>query len=203
MNHKKLLASAVAAATMALAGGTASAVVVNIDATSPSANPVSVYDNSCPTCTWVGAALTLGAGAYTVTPVNDSYQDALYTAANRFSAVDNPGQDGQRQRGWEWSLWLQIDGVLSPRHGYGGGMPTNSPGYQVDASTAFANAPAPFSLTLGPGSHTVNFLWMDDKFSDNQGGISVSVVPEPYAPAMALAGLGVIAFVVRRRRLRQ
>ena len=82
-------------------------------------------------------------------------------------------------------------------------MPTNSPGYQVDASTAFANAPAPFSFTLGPGSHTVNFLWMDDKFSDNQGGISVSVVPEPYAPAMALAGLGVIAFVVRRRRLRQ
>ena len=191
----------VCAAALLCMAGAAHAQVVNIDATnSGSNNLVSFTDASCPTCLFVGNELILGAGTYTVTAVDTSFAGALYTAAKRFSSVNVPNT------GWEWALWMQIGAdPLSSKYGFGGAIPTNSPGYQLTAAAAFALAPGPFTFTVANAGTSVKFLWADDIFSDNTAGSGISVnvtaVPEPTTYAMLLAGLAAVGFVARRRTL--
>ena len=192
------LLSVCAAALLCLAGS-AHAQVVNIDATNGANNLISIFDISCPACTFVGNELILGAGTYTVTAVDSSFSGALYTAANRFSTSNVP------DTGWEWALWMKIGSdPLSSKIGFGGGITTNSPGYQPTEALAFANAPGPFSFTVTDPGTSVKFLWADDNFADNTAGsgisLNVTAVPEPATYAMLLAGLAVVGSVARRRK---
>ena len=147
----------------------------------------------------VGNELILGSGTYTVTPVDTSFfAGALYTAANRFGTTDIP------DTGWELALWMKVGtDTLSSKIGFGGGITTNPPGYQATAADAFANAPAPFMLTVTSPGTAVKFLWADDNFGDNTAGsgisLNVTAVPEPGTYAMLLAGLAAVGFVAKRR----
>ena len=133
-------------------------------------------------------------GTYTVTPVDTSFSGAAYTAANRFG----------NQAKWEWSLYVKVGAdPISSKYGFGQGSSTNPPGYQANAAAAFANAPLPFTFTVGAPATAVKFLWLDDSFVGNTAGsgisVNVSPVPEPGTYAMLLAGLAAVGFLAKRR----
>lgn len=160
---------------------------------------------------------TSGALTYIVTPFDGSTTAATddYEAARRFGSVSLPKQ------GWEWSYWVQIDGGSLYQVGFGGGIGDGSSGpppwngygvggvpaigsgdYTDTAAEAFATAPThSFSLAAG---QSAKVFFMDDIWSDNTGGVSidVTVVPEPQAYGLALAGLGMVALMLRRRQRR-
>lgn len=176
------------------------AVVLNIGARLGQ-NPKEVtaseaFGSSSISVTRVGTVLSLAAGTYRVTPVKVGTPGALYTAANRFSAVNLP------PRGWEWNVNVSTSLTgAGTKYGFGAGSPSIDDPYQATPDLAFAQAPAPFELTFTQ-NEDVFFYWFDDGFSDNEGGISVSVeaVPEPFTLALGAAGL---AAAVRRRRARR
>lgn len=167
----------------------AQATVVNIS-TQWGANPV-VFADPVSGVWAVGSTLHLAAGEYFATPVDQSFQGANYTAANRFG-----------NNSYEWNFYLSIDGSAGVKYGYGEGYATAGWQYWGTQAEAFAAAPAPVKFTLSKASD-VTFYWKDNQFGDNTGGISlnVSAVPEPETYAMLLAGLGLMTVVgVRRRR---
>lgn len=174
----------------------------------------SLTANGCEFTNSSGGLLT-----YTVKPVDGSATIAGddFVAANRFS------NSSSASSGWEWGYWVQIgaDATSAPSYqvGFGGGSPLSSNGappgtgvpvpgaaYQASAGSAFSLAAgvagvASHSFNLAPGQ-TGRLFWLDDQWSDNNGGISVNVtvVPEPEAYGLALAGMGVVAVAMRRRR---
>ncbi|CDG81543.1 FxDxF family PEP-CTERM protein [Janthinobacterium agaricidamnosum] len=63
------------------------------------------------------------------------------------------------------------------------------------------------AFNIGAGSHTLTFAGLNpgnardtSAFLDNIKAVNVSAVPEPETYAMLLAGLGLLGFVVRRRK---
>jgi PEP-CTERM motif len=77
----------------------------------------------------------------------------------------------------------------------------------LDFDTAFAGGQySRAALTLGPGSYMITGRLatsaLDDlgqPFDATVGGFSVTMVPEPAAPASLLAGLALLAVALRRR----
>jgi hypothetical protein len=71
---------------------------------------------------------------------------------------------------------------------------------ETAASTAFLNSP-PATLHLGKTT-TLAFVSADYYLPDNAGGISLNVaaVPEPETYALMMAGLGLMGFMVRRKK---
>jgi hypothetical protein len=73
-------------------------------------------------------------------------------------------------------------------------------------ASAAGQAMSPISFSLAAATNVV-FSIKDWPYSDNAGGISLSVnsvtapVPEPETYAMMLAGLGLLGFAGRRRRM--
>lgn len=99
--------------------------------------------------------------------------------------------------------WVTTPGTPPPWNGYGGGVMANGSGdYTSTAADAFATAPT-HSFVLGAGQ-SAKVFFMDDIWGDNTGGVSidVTVVPEPQAYGLALAGLGMVALMLRRRQRR-
>lgn len=161
------------------------------------ANSISVYSQT----------LALGPGSYLVTPAShDVTPAAAFVAAMRFSNVTGCQSGGERcTQGFEHSYYLKIGAGMGTEYGYGGGIgpvPGNVAGaaYFDTNTNAFAHAAsATFSLA---STTNVTFYWLDDTWSDNQGGISLSVaaVPEPHEWAMMLAGLGIVGTIAGKRR---
>ena len=139
----------------------------------------------CLKCVAIGELRTLSAGTYTVTPVDASFGSGAFTAANRISNAN---------ANWTWTLWTSVDGAAPVPHG-------TATGY-ASAAAAFGAAPVPFQFTVNNPNIAVSFLWFDNAFGDNQGGISANVtaVPEPGTYAMLLAGPAAVGFVAKRRR---
>jgi hypothetical protein len=203
----------VAVAALTLACASAHAAVVNLSATEPSANritlasadPQSPYAGN-PSITVVFADLVLGPGAYTVTPVATPAAGALYTAANRFGFVDQCGTGGTGCKiGWEHNYWVKVGtGSAATPVGSapaGGIGPHVGGAYFASDALAFGNA-AGTTLNIAAANTNVRFYWLDDHWNDNQGGLSLNVtpVPEPHEWAMLLAGLGMVGAIARRRR---
>lgn len=211
MQTKCLLAAgALAACTFG-----ANAAIYDISATASPHPFLNVWPSIAPDIDANGFTLPNGGPGsltYSITPV-DQAGGGLYTAALRFSTASPPAQ------GWEWNYWVQIDaatpyqvgyggalgdatpGVPPPWNGYGPGGVASTPGdYAFTAAAAFAQAPGLHSFSLAPGQ-SARIYWLDDHWGDNSGGISlnVTVVPEPEAYGLALAGMGVVAFAMRRR----
>jgi len=71
-----------------------------------------------------------------------------------------------------------------------------------DLAQASGQAHSPFTFTLA-SAQSVQFYIHDNPYSDNLGGIALSVtaVPEPETFAMMLAGLGLIGMICRRRSI--
>jgi PEP-CTERM motif len=188
------------AASALLASGAATAQIIDIDGTPPLSNSVSFSGLAFGfNGTFTGSSLALGPGSYTVNPIDTSMGGA-YTAVNRFGGVGLP------DTGWEWSLWIQRVGIDAAPvfYGFGVGIGALAGDYQSTAAGAFAVASALSPITFSlVAPTTVNFLWFDDSFGDNQGGISVSVVPEPATLALMAAGLGLVGAAARRQRARQ
>lgn len=147
--------------------------------------------------------VALGAGSYTL-----EFIDGTYTAFSRFSAPVGCDVDGKNCRqGWENSARISINGGPVELFGDGnasGGFGPIDPGdgYYETAALSFANSGIfTTNFTLAADSD-VSFYLYDDNLSDNQGGVSLqlSAVPEPATWAMMIAGFGMIAGALRRRR---
>lgn len=178
-----------------LAAAPVHATIVNLDAT-VDPNPGNALEHT-------EVSLLLQAGTYAVTPVDTSTPGALFTAANRFSAVSDCEADGTLcDRGWEHTYYVKIGAGPRVKYGFGEGISPSPPGsaYFNSAALAFANAvAAPLFTLLAP--ETVILSWLDDNWGDNQGGISLSVtaVPEPSSVVLLLAGLLLAGAIVRQR----
>ncbi|MEO6032362.1 MAG: PEP-CTERM sorting domain-containing protein, partial [Burkholderiaceae bacterium] len=186
------LAPILVALAATLSFSSAQAVVVNIS-TQLGANPVQIsYGGGY----GVGTVLHLDAGSYLVTPVDETFAGAAYTAARRFSSVALPST------GYEWNYYISINGAPGTKHGFGEALNANDGDYTATPAEAFAAAPAPASFTLNNASDMF-FYWRDNVWSDNSGGISLNVtaaVPEPGTYALMLAGLLAVGTIARRRR---
>jgi hypothetical protein len=176
--------------SVAFAFGSAQAEIVNIS-TQLDANSYQAI--IAPGVTAVGEVLTLGAGNYTITPI-DSAHGGEFTAENRFSSANVP------YTGYEWNYYISINNGPATKVGFGGGSPAIDGVYQATAAAAFATAPT-HSFTLTQPGH-VTIYWADDNFNDNAGGASMNVaaVPEPQTYALMLVGIGLMAFTYRRRK---
>ncbi|MGB2833881.1 MAG: FxDxF family PEP-CTERM protein [Methylotenera sp.] len=75
-----------------------------------------------------------------------------------------------------------------------------APGFNF-ISQAVAPGPFSFTETLGAGNYAINFKYALRSTGTYTGGINVAAVPEPETYAMLLAGLGLIGFTARRRKL--
>jgi hypothetical protein len=192
----------------ALLGATtsASAYTVSLSATTQEADrlALSVADpqnttfgalTSQITVAWYDLTLPT-AGTYSVTPVADQF-----VAANRFGYAANcAAGTSQCQYGWEHTYYVKpSDGVAATKYGLGEGVGPVGSAYFSTANGALAAGVAGSFSISAPA--TVRFYWLDDTWSDNQGGISLNValVPEPHEWAMMLAGLGLVGWVARRR----
>jgi len=90
----------------------------------------------------------------------------------------------------------------------GGGTPSNGLAIGSSASWTFNVSGGSFSaldfLTAGAGSTEAPFLTrfrgLTNGGSDKVPGVPVTAVPEPETYALMLAGLGMLAFMTRRRR---
>lgn len=185
-----------AAALMLSATAPAHAAIVNLSATSDSGQTFTIGS----TVFKAGlTTLSLGAGTYTVTPVDTSTPGALFTAALRFSSITGCAGSINCSQGYEHSYYVQIGADTPLKFGDGGGIgPLGGGAYYSTAAGAFAAAvPTGFTL-LAPTD--VQFFWFDDVFSDNSGGISLNVaaVPVP-APILLLGGALAALGLVRRR----
>lgn len=145
---------------------------------------------------YVGTKMMLGPGTYEITPVAPPTAGANFTAVNRFGTVSS-------NRGWEWALRITLGGADPStnftQYGTGGGMNSTPGYYEPTAAAAFSEAESlfnPITLNLATNQE-VFFHWWDDNFSDNQGGLSFQVVPEP--ASLAVMGVGLAAFMRRRK----
>lgn len=77
-------------------------------------------------------------------------------------------------------------------------LPTNPSSGTLSTSWSLYTA----QLTAIPGSNTLGFaaVGTDDTVGGSLDSVSVTVVPEPEAYGLALAGMGVVAFAMRRQR---
>jgi hypothetical protein len=147
-----ILLVVVAAATLVVPAG---AVIVDLDAaTRGPFNPV---------------ALSLPAGTYTITPIDQSTGGA-YTAWLPWGIVGGCDANGENCfQGWFHSYRVQIDS--GPTADY------YNPGFFGTANQAFANAVTAV-VTLSTAG--VLKLWIPDSlYSDNGGGVSLHVTDPP------------------------
>jgi len=183
--------------------GGAQATTVVIDATTSGCVNVGQCDGSPhqPAGTVIGALLAptqlvLGAGTYTITNGSlDAGADPQYSAW-RFNGGDN----------WVWAFMMIDDATKTL-------LVQGCCGDQVYGTQAGAAGQAfaqtySTSFTLTQAT-TLDFITEDYYPYDNAGGITLdieragpSAVPEPSGLTLALAGLGAVVAIARRRRVR-
>jgi hypothetical protein len=191
MNAPRSLAALAAALGVAVAASAAYATEVDINAASPS-----------------GADLSLGAGTYDVSEIAGAYQSAdLWGASVGYSQSIGPcATPSTCYYGFRPTFDISINGGPSTTYSLPTAPGSRAPTYDTaaDALAAFQayQAANPISFTLTSAS-TVNFVIPDENYSDNVGGISLSVVsaaPEPAAWMLMILGVGGIGFMLRRAR---
>lgn len=134
--------------------------------------------------------LALAAGTYEVTPVNDPNE--AWNAWSKSGAVEGCDGSGENcTKGFIHQYTVVIGGVSTLVQG-GGKYST--------AAAAFANA-SPFTFSIA-NPQQVGFLIFDTNYSDNSGGVSLSVsqVPLPAAAWLFLSAIAGMAGVKRAKR---
>lgn len=188
-----LIVAVVAAAFAAPAGAT----IVNLDGHANASTDGST-----------AASLSLGAGTYQVTFVQDDF-----TSFSRWSSNSSCDAFGMHCRtGWENSAIIAIGSITGPTMFYFGdgganggyGPITGEDGYFDTAAQSFAHAGMYSQMFTLTALTNVYFYIFDDNLRDNRGGISLSVVPvsvpEPTGWPLLLAGFGALGILATRRR---
>lgn len=129
---------------------------------------------------WAPLTVYFDAGEYITIPIIGKYTAYSYGGVPGYGAAYNIAYD-------QGNILSFGNGTMAPNLGW------------PDPETAFAHS-AVGSFTLAHGQD-VYFGVPDSYWSDNVGGVSlrVSAVPEPETFAMMMAGLGLLAFVSRRK----
>jgi hypothetical protein len=195
MNVFRRLASLFVALGVAAAASAAYATEVDLDATSPS-----------------GSSLSLGAGTYDVSEIAGTYVSANLWADGGVgsSASGGPCDTPSSCRyGFRPTFDISINGAPATSYSIPVAQGAFPATYDTaaDALAAFQTYQAanPISFTLNSAS-TVNFFVPDGSYSDNSGGVSLSVVsaaPEPAAWMLMIFGVGGIGLVLRRAKALQ
>ncbi len=198
-----------AVAAFALGAAQAQAeTIVNVSAQSPT-----------------GSTFFLDAGDYSFSFIGTA-QGGAYNAGNAWADVAGcDGAGANCSRGWLNALFIDLgnaNGDFDRTNGYAfwpdnaattpfyatdvaANAAATTGGYTVSPLTggSYSAEKAPFTLNLASGQ-AVNFFIKDTYYSDNQGGVSLSLsrvagVPEPATWAMMLVGFGLVGAATRRR----
>jgi len=164
----------------AMSGASATpATAINLDAQDPA-----------------GVTLALEAGSYELRYIGRA-EGGLYDSWNSWGFVSGCGTTpGDCAAGWV--NFVGIEGASLPFTYRWDFMRYATPEAALDAAQGYFN---PFTLTLASPA-TVRFFVPDFYYSDNTGGISLSLVPqipEPGTVLLMAAGLGALALRGRRR----
>ena len=190
----------VAAGLATLFSGAAQAIeVVNISALGPT-----------------GTTLTFAPGDYTVEYAAGDTIGSLYVATNAWGLDVVEGCDAAGAgctKGWSTRFATLVDGIVrrwefadgpyaSAAQALAAGI-TGPVLRNVDGG-AFAPVYLPYAFTATTAM-TVKFYISDSFYDDNVGGVSllikaVPAVPEPETVSMLLAGIGLLALLVNRRK---
>ncbi len=209
------IAAAVAASVIAMAAP-ASALIVNISATSNGEQDggADCAYQSCEGALIDPVQVTFAAGTYTV---NDAYSPT--TGLEASAAYDAWNFEAGNGRAWVWH-WKALlddgaDGATIDQSNYAAHLlldidaPLNPDSFTTEAAAAVYGAATPPSTLTFSAPTTVDFVINDYYLPDNAGGISLDIepvggapapVPEPAAWALMLVGLGGLGAALRRRR---
>jgi len=173
----------------------AAAAVAGVIAAAPAAAQV-INLNAQTTTTYAPYTQLLGAGTYQVFDVGTGdAAGALYDAWHPWGLTGGGSCDtGGANCTWGWYRRWYMD--------FGSGEVGNNSGFFASAALALASAKTddPHSFTLLAPT-TVKFWIADSPYTDNTGGVSLSIaaVPEPETWGLLLAGLGLLGVAARRR----
>ncbi len=138
--------------------------------------------------------VNLGAGNYSVQAISGAW-----------NAWGNGITEGCDQagfncsKGWLSSFALSINDVVSEIGGTGRDARFST------AQKAFDNAPSAFTFSLATQQDVTFFISEGGNYGDNFGNLTVQIaspVPEASTYALMLSGLGMVAFMIRRRKLK-
>jgi hypothetical protein len=209
------IAASVAATSIAMAPP-ASALIVNIDATSNGEQQggADCAYQSCEGALIDPVQVTFAAGTYTL---NDAYSPATGLEAGALYDAWNFEAGNGDAWAWHWKALLDdgADGATINTSNYAAHLLLDiDPLFVQDsftteaAAAAFGAATPPSTLTFSAPT-TVDFVVNDYYLPDNAGGVSLDIepvggapapVPEPASWAMMIVGVGGLGAALRRRR---
>jgi hypothetical protein len=171
-----MLIRTLAALASLLAALPAAAGIVDIDA----------FDNRSET----PVEIELPAGAYVVLPL-DVAMGGAFTATNFWGVVEDCDVNGANCRfGWIWQYVFASDSIPETS--------IAEPTRWATPELAFAVAPTTtFDLYQ---TETVRFYFTDGEWEDNEGGVSLAVVPVPEPARAALLLVGGLCLALLRPR---
>lgn len=132
--------------------------------------------------------ITLSAGTYAVTNAIGLPGADSDLTATRFNSGEN----------WAWNFIIANDSDKSViLYGEAGGIASSKSGIANQLSVQ--NFSSTFHLST---TTTLDFMIRDYYLADNAGGVALNItaVPEPKTFSMLAAGLGLLGFMVHRRR---
>lgn len=132
--------------------------------------------------------ITLSAGTYAVTNAIGLPGADPDLTATRFNSGEN----------WAWNFIIANDSDKSViLYGEAGGIASSKSGIANQLSVQ--NFSSTFHLST---TTTLDFMIRDYYLADNAGGVALNItaVPEPKTSSMLAAGLGLLGFMVHRRR---